>query len=229
MFPISPAIPIFVAAIIIFVLAAVIVKVFLCLWIYHDAKAKSEQEPSLWVLVVIFLSDVIGLIVYFLVGRTKKDVPTPGTYKKPLIISALLLIPITIFFVLATINFVVDETGGDMRGSVTMSSGTWMGRNSSYRDNRWIESVRSGSGTSRRDHTLTAEQMRNFHVNSTNADGELFLQIAQGDFLSRIDISHNFYENLDLHYHGFVPGRMRIALQYERVRHSQTVISWRAP
>lgn len=43
-------------------------EVFLCFFVYNDAKEHSDI-PALWVLVVIFVPNFIGLLLYFLLGR----------------------------------------------------------------------------------------------------------------------------------------------------------------
>ena len=57
---------------------------FLGLWTYKDAQAKSVQPPVLWVLLVLVMP-VIGFIVYLLAGRTKNDVPAPGNFSGTLV------------------------------------------------------------------------------------------------------------------------------------------------
>jgi len=220
----------FIVSLIVFILSALGLVVFLSLWVYRDAEVKSEQEPSLWVLAVIFLGQGLGLIIYFLVGRTKKDVPAPGTHKVSVIASAILFVIAMVLFIIATISFATSDHNFGVGPNARMSSGVWSMNRSSYRNNVWTESVRSGRGTSSRTHSLNYEQMRNFSVDSINEEGNLYLQLEQGPNLSRIDISGDFYQTFDLFYeHGFTTGRMRMTLIYERVRNSQTIISWQIP
>jgi len=42
---------------------------FLAIWTYSDAKRNSPHSASLWALVVFFGS-LLGILLYFLVGRT---------------------------------------------------------------------------------------------------------------------------------------------------------------
>lgn len=51
-------------------------KIFLCLFIYSDAKERSDN-PLLWAVVVFFVPDFIGLLLYFIIGR-KKMVACPA-------------------------------------------------------------------------------------------------------------------------------------------------------
>jgi len=221
----------FVVSLVALIICAIVTVIFQCLWVYRDAEVKSEQEPSLWVLIFIFLSQPLAIIIYFLVGRTKKDVPAPGTHKVAAIASMAILIAITIFFTVSTISFARDhsDSGAGFGQNATMSNGVWMVRTTNYRNNVWRESVRSGRGTSRRTHTLNAEQMRNFLIDSINEEGSLYLQLEQGNDLTRIDISGDYYRLIDLHNYGFLPGRIRMTLIYESVRNSETIISWATP
>ncbi len=54
--------------------AAILTTVFICLWIYNDAKERNIDNPVLWVVLAVFLTNFIGLIVYLVVrsahGRT---------------------------------------------------------------------------------------------------------------------------------------------------------------
>jgi len=217
----------FILSMIIFTAAIVTMMIFLGLWTYNDAKVKSDQEPGIWVLAVLLIPNMLGLIVYLLVGRTKKDVPAPGKYLKPLIASAIVF-AITIVMVVAT-SLIFALGDFDFGSNATMNSGVWSVRSTSLRNDTWTETVRSGRGTSRRTLTLNDAQMRNFHIESVNEEGGLFLLLEQNDTQHRIDISYDFYGGINLHHHGFTPGRIRMTLEYERVRNSHTIIRWQVP
>jgi len=211
-----------------FVTTIILLQVFLCLWTYHDAKEKSEQDPTLWVLAVLFLTNGIGLLVYFLVGRTKKDVPAPGKFKKALIAIVILFVLSTGFFIGSTIAFAGSmATSDSFFSSATMNRGVWSGFNSNYRNGTWTEATRSGNGTSRRTFTLNEAEMQNFHVDNFNEEGEMYLLLEQDGFQMRTEITGDFFQVIDLNENGFLPGRIRITLEYDRVRNSQTIINWR--
>lgn len=215
---------IFVISLIAFIAITICTTIFLCLWIYRDAEVKSEQEPSLWVLVLIFMNP-LGLIIYFLVGRQKKDVPAPGTHKTAAIVCSVLFVIALVFFIFSTVNFAQNSDFG-FGANTTMNSGFWSGRSTNYRDNVWAESTRRGNGRSRRNHSFNAQQLQNFHIDSENSEGNLFLDIQQGDTLLRIDITGDFHRGVDLLNYGFEPGRIRLTLVYQNVRNSETIISW---
>ncbi|MCL2287194.1 MAG: PLD nuclease N-terminal domain-containing protein [Firmicutes bacterium] len=220
----------FIVGLIVFLGSLALTITLLGMWVYKDAQVKSEQDPIVWVLAVLFIPNLIGLIVYFLVGRAKKDVPAPGTYKKALITSAILFVVSIPLFVVGTVSLArFYEMGERSFSAVSVNRGTWMGRSVNIRNNQWTENVRRGNGTSRRTFSLTEEQMRHFHVESTSDEGGLFLLLEQGGMRHEVDISFEFFGTVNLHYHGFEPGRIRMTLVYERVRNSRTLISWRAP
>ena len=60
----------FICLVFLVVICAIAFKLFLCLFIYSDAKERSDN-PALWVLVVIFVPNFIGLLLYFLIGRKR--------------------------------------------------------------------------------------------------------------------------------------------------------------
>jgi len=75
------------------------------LWVYADATIKSDQEPLLWVLIVLLVPNLLGLLIYMLVGRTNKTATSPGKYLKLLIASALALIPAIVIFIVGVVGF----------------------------------------------------------------------------------------------------------------------------
>lgn len=46
-------------------------------WTYSDAKQNSEHPAFLWA-VVVFLAPLLGLVLYFLLGRNKRYSRPPG-------------------------------------------------------------------------------------------------------------------------------------------------------
>jgi len=94
---------------------------------------------------------------------------------------------------------------------------------------RFSISVGSASrGTRNRTFNLTAEELASINVASTSNSGEIILVISQNGELDgteiRIDIS-NFDGNVPVD--RLTAGRIRFSLQFEDIRGSNTVISWR--
>jgi len=90
-------------------------------------------------------------------------------------------------------------------------------------------SVGSASrGTRNRTFTLTTEELGSIYVNSSSTSGEITLVISQDGELdgteTRLDIS-NFDGIVPVD--GLTAGRIRFSLQFEDVRGTDTVVSWR--
>ena len=213
----------FIVSIIVFTLSMLGLTLFIALWTYKDAQVKSTQDPILWLLVVLLLQG-IGIILYMCVGRTK-NVAAPGTYKKALIACIVVSVLATAGFITTTVMFARGEINF---GNSTWNSGVWGMHVSNVRNDEWTTDVRRGRGSSRIGRNLDAAQLYNFHVETINEGDALYLYLQQGDTSSRIDISGDFYSRINLHEHGFNPGRIRMTLQFEGIERAHTIISWRA-
>ena len=95
--------------------------VSLGLWVYHDATERTD-EPVLWTLLVLLIPTFIGLIIYLLAGRDKTKTST-GRYKKPLIIFAICLVLMVVFFVVSLVYFLFALVDSDL---VTRIPGWWV-------------------------------------------------------------------------------------------------------
>jgi heme/copper-type cytochrome/quinol oxidase subunit 2 len=58
-----------------------IINVLLCVWIYRDAESRG-MNGALW-LIIVFISGIIGLIVYLIVRGEKTRRPSPYTAPSP--------------------------------------------------------------------------------------------------------------------------------------------------
>ena len=45
--------------------------IYIVFWVYTDAKQNSEHPAFLWA-VVVFLAPLVGLVLYFIVGRNQR-------------------------------------------------------------------------------------------------------------------------------------------------------------
>jgi ABC-type transport system involved in multi-copper enzyme maturation permease subunit len=65
--------------IIIFIVIFFAIGIFLCIWIYKDAKSRG-MDGTLWV-IIILIANIIGLIIYLVVREDKKkeSIPREGT------------------------------------------------------------------------------------------------------------------------------------------------------
>ena len=150
----------FITSAVVFGISTMVLMLFLGLWTYKDAQVKSEQSPVLWVLVVLLVPNFLGVVVYLLVGRTKKQYPAPGNFKKPLIAFAVITVLSFVAFIGSTIHFAISEgnmggqwsTAGYSRGVMidvfgNARRGTFFGLSSSHRNREWNVSANRGNGT----------------------------------------------------------------------------------
>ena len=209
----------FIISTIVFVIFAIGIQLALALWVYEDAKVKSDQSPVLWLLVAFFGS-IPGFIIYLFAGRTNKEVPPPGKHKTLLIVTVVgFFITITLFFT-SMFRFIIIEEGG----SVPMSSGSFSMTRDRLRDDSWEFSARSANGHVRRTPTLTAAQLNNLYVTSYSGDG-VTLRFEQGNIIESINLSGNVI-NQHINMSSFSPGRVRMKLEFNHARDIDVVISW---
>ncbi|MDO5714149.1 MAG: PLDc N-terminal domain-containing protein [Tissierellia bacterium] len=57
--------------ILIIMFLGILSQIFFCIWVYKDATKRGENGV-LWLLLIIFVPNLLGLLLYFLIGR--KDV-----------------------------------------------------------------------------------------------------------------------------------------------------------
>jgi RsiW-degrading membrane proteinase PrsW (M82 family) len=60
-----------VAFVLLFGLLAFAVGIAITLWTYNDAQKNSSHPAFLWA-IVVFLAPLLGLVLYFLLGRDRK-------------------------------------------------------------------------------------------------------------------------------------------------------------
>jgi hypothetical protein len=104
------------------------------------------------------------------------------------------------------------HTGSSNNGIYNVSNNTW--RASPYRAN----------GNSRINYAFTAANLEAMTVRSTNSEGSVSLVFTQGDIEKTLDITGEFYENIDMS--GFESGRIRLRLVFENARNVDALISW---
>jgi len=219
------AITLFILSSVLFAVSIILFMVFLGLWTYKDAKVKSDHSPVLWVLVVLLVPNMLGILIYLLVGRNKKDVPAPGTFFKPMITFVVIFILSIFLFVGSTVWVTLDDTTV-FGGGMTLNTGVWGGHSSRYANGEWAVSTRSGNGTMRRTHELDETQLSNFTVQSSNSEGRLYLELQQGDTNYTMELTGQVMGDIDLTAQGFEPGRIRMTLRFVNARDVSTVIRW---
>jgi len=213
----------FIISVIVFTFSIVALTVFLALWTYEDAKVKSTQSPVLWALVVLLVSQPLGLVIYLLVGRTNKDAPAPGKYKRAAIVSLVIFVISIPLFVGSLVNFVISE---NLNPSFSMNSGVTVLSSERTRSGSWTFTARSATATRSRTQSLRGADFDNFHVNASLESGSMYLRLTQGSVEQWININ-NYYGFVDLRSLGFEEGSIRKTLDMRQAARVNLAISWR--
>jgi len=225
----------FISSAIAFSFATVALLLFLGLWTYKDAMVKSDQSPVLWVLVVLLVPNFLGLVVYLLVGRTKKQYPAPGSFKKPLVTFAILTGITFVVFIGSAVHFAMTEGGlghwpvsGYVRGTMidafgNARRGTFFSLHSNHRNQEWNLSVGRGNGTIQISPRLDESELAQIYVVGHARGGEVFLQFEQNGRVEELHVAE-FSGLLDLT--GFAPGRIRMIASLESAEDVRLTVSW---
>ena len=96
----------FIIGITAFVAAALGFVVSLGLWVYSDAKERADNA-EMWLLIVL-LTNIVGLIIYLAAGRDKTREGT-GKYKKLVIGFAVALIPAILLYIIGLAVFMMNK------------------------------------------------------------------------------------------------------------------------
>ena len=220
----------FVVGIVLFVTALLAFLASLALWVYRDAKVKSEQSPAIWVLIVLFVPNLIGLIIYLLVGRTNKNLPAPGTYKRLVIITAICFALAMGVFIGGTIRFATM----DMSGSYGVRQiGSFVRHEDNLRNGVWTINADHANGYSRRTPVLTETELGAFHVSISSGGGNVSLRLEQQ--LTDIGSTHRKQTiDFDGDFDGFIdlrdfhePGRIAITVEFDHAEDVVVTIRWR--
>ncbi len=202
----------FIALAIITVLSVFGLYVFICLYVYNDAKINSDK-PVLWLLITIFTPDLFGFLIYILAGRNKDSKPTKK-FRLPAIISAVVLaVSITVFASIALLGSEIVMIDNVSIGMVNNNIGS-----------KWEVSFRSSGETLERTIAVTDEELENMTVEASCEEGELYLLIIQGKNAEVIDITDFPQSTLQLD--GFTAGNIRLSLYNEGAKEAKIKIDW---
>jgi len=202
----------FIALATITVLSVFGLYVFICLYVYNDAKINSDK-PVLWLLITIFTPDLFGFLIYILAGRNKDSKPTKK-FRLPAIISAVVLaVSITVFASIALFGSEIVMIDNVSIGMVNNNIGS-----------KWEVSFRSSGETLERTIAVTDEELENMTVEASCEEGELYLLILQGKNAEVIDITDFPQSTLQLN--GFTAGNIKLSLYNEGAKEAKVRIDW---
>lgn len=202
----------FIALAIITVLSVFGLYVFICLYVYNDAKINSDK-PVLWLLITIFTPNLFGFLIYILAGRNKDSKPTKK-FRLPAIISAVVLaVSMTVFASIALLGSEIVMIDNVSIGMVNNNIGS-----------KWEVSFRSSGETLERTIAVTDEELENMTVEASCEEGELYLLILQGKNAEVIDITDFPQSTLQLD--GFTAGNIKLSLYNEGAKNAKIKIDW---
>ncbi len=193
-------------------LSTVALYVFICLYVYNDAKVNSEK-PVLWLLITIFTPDLFGFLIYLLAGRKKDRVPV-RKYKLPAIISGIAL-AVTMTAFIATISF---------SGDIPVMEGISVGMINNNIGSKWEVSFRSSGETLERTIAFTDEELENLTIEASCEEGEMYLLLLQGKNAEVIDITD--YPETTPTLDGFTAGNIKLSLYNEGAKNAKVKIDW---
>ena len=129
--------------------------VFLCLYVYADARLNSDR-PTIWLLVTIFTPNLFGFLIYILAGRNKDSKPVKK-FKAPAIVSAI-AVAVTAGVALGTVLFASD---------IPFIENVSVGMVNNNIGSQWEVSYRTSGETLERTIAVTDEELKNITVEAS--------------------------------------------------------------
>ncbi len=191
----------------------VLLYVSMGLFIYADARKRSEDAPALWTAIVLLTPNFMGLLVYFLVGRKKKSDGSRNKYKRPLMVTA----AGTVIFLFCFIGYMAAFDGVPFiaNTSVGMVSNNW--------GSNWSVSFKTSGETLYKTVDLDEEEMEKVWVESSCEEGNLYLLLIQGKQSEVVDIT-DFEGYLDLS--KYQQGQIKMQFYNEKARNAKFKLNW---
>ena len=205
-------------SIIITVISAIALTGMCALWVYNDAKGKTENA-AIWALLSA-MSFPVGLLIYLLVGRPKNcDAPVfKNNFKVPAILFAVLLV--------VSVGLLVGSALSDnMAGFASVRTGVFRRSMDWYSNGNWRFNAERANGRITRNPVLSAEELNTVFVMNSNSDGTVRLEVTQGNVERSFDLTDNFNGYLDMS--DFNPGRIRMRLVFDGAIGVNTSVQWR--
>jgi len=192
--------------------------VSLGLWTYADAKVRTDK-PVTWTLIVLLVPNLVGLIIYLLVGRNKAE-KSVGKFKIPLISFAVCFVIAAGLLVGSFVNIMTGD--GSM---LPIRSGVSIGKVENYWNRQWSVSFKTSGEELAKTVSMNADDLAAFHVIGNCDSGELYLKISQGETEKDFDISDYFNDAIDLS--EFQTGKIKLTIYNHDARNASVTISWR--
>jgi len=169
-----------------FTVAILALWLFSSLFVYNDAKTHSDK-PVLWLIIAMFVPSFCGIVIYFLVGRTK-SAPADYKYGRLTIISFALTIISTIAF------FVTIFTASEL----PIWDGVSIGMYENNFGTHWELSYKTSGERHERTLNLTEEELNGLTIEASCNEGESYILFYQNDIVKLVDISNSESSKLDM-------------------------------
>ena len=194
------------------VLSVIALYIFICLYVYNDARVNSDK-PLLWLLITIFTPNLFGFLIYMLVGRSKDRKPVKK-FRLPAIISAAALV-ISTAVLTVTVLF---------SSNLPVLNNVSIGMVNNNIGSKWEVSYKTSGETLERTIALTDEELANFTIEASCDEGEMYLLLLQGSNARVIDITD--FPEAKLSLDEFTPGNIKLSLYNESARNAKIKIDW---
>ena len=186
--------------------------IFLCLYVYADARVNSDK-PAVWLLITIFTPNLFGFLIYMLVGKNKGKTPVKK-FKIPAIASAVAVVVLTVGF-LGSIIFVSD---------IPVICNVSIGMVNNNIGSQWEVSFRSSGKALERTIAVTDEELNNITVEASCREGEMYLLLLQGKNAKVVDLNEVSGGKLALD--DFTAGNIKLTLYNEAAKDARIKLDW---
>lgn len=230
--------------------------VFLCIWIYRDAKGRG-QNGAVWILIAVTASPMIGLLAYFLAGRKEIRVPCQscgwmvskdarfcercGTEQVSVSLppqgkkQGNSFLPASIICFVLSILSVIGMVFASVIGG-GLSSGTGypspsisiMSTNVVWNGEWKMSCYYCSDGYLKKDFAINDPSQQSLYTNITCEEGEIFLHVQQGDKKLVYDLT-DVQGEFHLPLSDFRPGKVRVMIEVRGIKRLNSVVSLEQP
>ena len=176
---------------------------------------------SIFVYVFISFTFVLLATLWFYY-HSKEKTSKNNRFKKPFIISSIILGISTVALVVIVIQYIqldFRELPID-----NISSGYWVNTNEVIGEQYWSRTAERADGFMRRRFYLNEEELANLIVESKSSEGMIYFIINQGEISKILDISNNGLTPIDTN--RLESGGLSMIFEFEQVVDLVVVVDW---
>ncbi len=229
---------------ILLLLVIILAQVFLALWTYNDAKNRN-LNPIMWTLIVLLVPNLIGLLIYFLVGRNQpavicgtchSKVPSNAKYclscgneisnidfverksgKKYIIAFIISMAIIILIGIVFAVKIFTDNIDSSM-GSTFMGPYS-IGCAETNLGDKWKVSFVESTDTFTKSITIDEDGPKTLNIESSSNQGTTYLSLYRdGRELDMITLPYNS-EDIELDLTQYGNGKIRFELSNTEAKH----------